>query len=172
MRLLLASLLVILSASGNSALAQQATLSVVTPDKADAQAYRTLFRRALSYKKLADEADLAHTPKPHLRHVLATRYALSDDDSASLEKMAIAYQVAIKPIHDRTLEVVKQYRARFPFGVIQAGMDATPPPELAELQKQDDAVTLLYRDLLHNSMREENFQKLNTRIAADFGGRL
>jgi hypothetical protein len=172
MRLLIVPLLVVLSGIGNSAVAQQASASIVSPDRANAQAYRTLFRRALNYNKLADEADLAHTPKPHLRHVLATRYALSDEDSASLQRIAIAYQTAIKPIHDRTVEVVKQYRARFPFGVIQAGMDATPPPDLSDLQQKDDAVTLLYRDLLRNSMREENFQKLNLRVTTDFGGHL
>ena len=110
---------------------------------------------------------MAQKPKPYLRRILANRYALSDDDSASLEKMAIAYQAAIKPVHEQMTAVVKQYRARFPFGVIPPGTDATPPPELAELQQQEDAVTLLYRDLLHNSMREENFQKLNSISSAD-----
>ncbi len=169
MRLLLASLLVVLSASGNSAVAQQASSSLASSNSAEVSAYRILFRQTLLYKKLADEADSTQHPKPHLRHILATRYELSEDDSASLERMAIAYQAAIKPIRDRTIEVIKAYRARFPFNVIRPGMDTTPPPELADLRAREDAVTLLYRDLLHNNMREADFQSLNTKLAASLG---
>jgi hypothetical protein len=169
MRLLIVFFLLVLSGFGNSALGQQSS-SIAAPGKTDQVAYRILFQRTLLYKKLADEAESAHQPKPHLRRILANRYALSADDNASLERMAIAYQAAIKPVHEQMMVVAKQYRGRFPFGVIPPGMDATPPPELAQLQQQEDAVTLLYRDLLHNSMREENFQKLNLKVAADFGG--
>ncbi len=170
MRLVIIFFLLVLSGFGNSALGQPSSNIAATQGKTDKIAYRILFQRTLLYKKLADEAESAHQPKPHLRHVLAHRYGLSDDDSASLERIAIAYQAAIKPVHDQIVAVAKQYRARFPFGVIPPGADATPPPELAQLQLQEDAVTLLYRDLLRNSMREENFQKLNQRVATDFGG--
>ena len=171
MRLLIVSFLLVLSGVGNSALGQQSS-SVAVPGKTDNIAYRILFQRTLLYKRLADEAESAKKPKPYLRRVLANRYALSDDDNASLERMAIAYQAAIKPVHEQMMAVVKQYRARFPFGVVPPGTDATPPPQLGELQQQEDAVTLLYRDLLHNSMREENFQKLNSKVTTDFGGHL
>jgi hypothetical protein len=169
MRFLTAILLTILfSGYGNSASGQPSN-TVVPSDKADKIAYRILFQQTLLYKKLADEADAAHQPKPHLRHVLENRYALSADDNASLERMAIAYQVALKPLLEQRLAIVKKYRARFPFGVVAPGADITPPPELAELQQQEDAVTILYRDLLHNSMREENFKKMNSGVTTDFG---
>ncbi len=171
MRLLIVSFLLVLSGVGNSASCQQSS-SVAVPGKTDNIAYRILFQRTLLYKRLADEAESAQKPKPYLRRILANRFALSDDDSASLEKMAIAYQAAIKPVHEQLMAVVQQYRARFPFGMVPPGTNATPPPELAELQQQEDAVTLLYRDLLHNSMREENFQKLNSKVTTDFGGHL
>jgi hypothetical protein len=172
MRLLIVFFLLVLSGFGNSALSQQSSSIASAPGKTDKITYRILFQRTLLYKKLADQADSAHQPKPHLRRILANRYALSDDDNASLERMAIAYQAALKPVHEQMMAVVKQYRARFPFGVIPNGVDATPPRELAELQQQEDTVTLLYRDLLHNSMREENFQKLNSKVTTDFGGHL
>jgi hypothetical protein len=159
---------ILLSGYGNSASGQPSN-SVVPSDKADRIAYRILFQQTLLYKKLADEADAAHQPKPHLRHVLENRYALSVDDNASLERMAIAYQAALQPIHEQRTVVIRKYRARFPFGIVPPGADITPPPELTELQQQEDAVTLLYRDLLHNSMREENFQKLNSGVTTDFG---
>jgi hypothetical protein len=172
MRLLTVFFLLVLSAFGNSALSQQSSSKGPTPGQTDKIAYHILFQRTLLYKKLADQAEASHQPKPHFRRILANRYALSHDDNATLERTAIAYQAAIKPIHDQIVAVARQYGARFPFGVIPNGTDATPPPELAQLQLQEDGVTLLYRDILRNSMREENFQKLNTKVTKDFGGHL
>jgi hypothetical protein len=172
MRLVIVFFLLVLSGLGNSASGQQSSSIAAAPGKTDNIAYRILFQRTLLYKNLADQAETAHQPKPHLRRILANRYALSDDDNASLERMAIAYEAALKPIHEQRMAVVKKYRAQFPFNVVPQGMDATPPPELAELQRQEDVVTLLYRDLLHNSMREENFKKLNAKVTTDFGGHL
>ena len=168
MRLLVALLLVVLSASGNSALSQQTT-SVTSPDKADIKAYRTLFQRDLICNKLADEADAAHDPKPYLRKVLMHRFDLSEADSASLDRLSIAYQHEIDPIHEKALAIISQFHARFPLGIIPRGADASPPPELVQLQQQEDAVALRYRDLLRNSMREEDFQKLQAKVRKTFG---
>jgi hypothetical protein len=168
MRLLLAFLLV-LSGFGNSAAAQQTSSSVVSSDKVDINAYRTLFRQAILYKKLADDADKSPKPKPELRRILATRYGFSDPDNATLQRLALAYQAEIAPIHQQVVAVIGKARARFPSGTIPHGADTSPPPELRDLQNQEDAVTLRYRDLLRTSMREEDFQKVHAKIIASFG---
>jgi hypothetical protein len=90
MRLLIVFFLLVLSGLGNSALSQQSSSVVAAPGKTDNIAYRILFQRTLLYKKLADQAEAAHQPKPHLRRILANRYALSADDNASLERIAIS----------------------------------------------------------------------------------
>jgi hypothetical protein len=167
MRLFLASILVVLSGLGNPAISQQASTSVVASDKANRNAYRALFVRAALYKKLSDEADAAHSPKPQLRRILPARFGLSDADGASLERLALAYQNEIAPIHQQIAAAISQFRARLASGI--PGTDTTPPPELAQLQQQADAVTLRYRDLLHNSMREEAFQKADAKILENFG---
>jgi len=163
------SFLLVLSGFGNSAAAQQTSSSVGSSDHTDAIAYRTLFRRAVLYKKLADEADASHTPKPQLRRILATRYGLNDSDSATLLRLALAYQAEIAPIHQQITDAVRTFQARFPSGIIPRGADSSPPPELRKLQDQEDAVTLRYRDLLRTSMREEDFQKANAKIRENFG---
>lgn len=168
MRFLLAFLLVVLSGFGNSAVAQQASSSVASSDKADTNAYRILFRQAVLYKKLADQADTTSTPKPHLRRILAVRYGFSDPDSATLLRLALAYQAEIAPIHQQVTVAISKFHARFPSGTIPHGADTSPPPELGDLQKQEDAVTLRYRDLLRTSMREEDFQKVHAKILASF----
>jgi hypothetical protein len=169
MRLMVALLLVVLSGLGNSAAGQQLNGSVGPVDRADRSAYRTLFRQVLLYKKLADEADKSPTPKPYLRHILADRLGLSDDNNTSLDRLAVAYQGEIDPIHKQVLATIASFHARFPLGVVPHGADTSPPPELATLQQQEDAVTLRYRDLLRNSMSEDDFQKFHTKVLASFG---
>jgi hypothetical protein len=169
MRLLIVFFLLVLSGYGNSAACQQVS-SVASSDKVDISAYRILFRRTLLYKKLADEADAAHTPKPQLRNILPNRFDLDKADSASLERLSLAYQVEIDPIHAQVVAAIAKFHARFSSGIAQKGADDTsPPPELAQLQQEEDAVTLRYRDLLHNSMREEDFQKVQAKVRDAFG---
>ena len=167
MRLSLVLLLLVLSGFGNSGVAQQTSSSVVPSDKVDINAYRTLFRQAVLYKKLADEAD--KSPKPELRRILATRYGFSDPDNATLQRLALAYQAEIAPINQQVIAAIGKLHARFPSGTILRGADTSPPPELFDLRNQEDAVTLRYRDLLRTSMREEDFQKVHAKIIAGFG---
>ena len=149
--------------------AQPPRSSLASSEKHDKTIYRTLFRQAITYQKLPDEAEAAPPPKPYLRRVLADRFELSDDDNESLNRLSIAYQAEIDPIQKQVLEVIKKFHARFPSGVIQPGMDADPPSELTTLERQEDAVTLRYRDLLRNSMREDAFQKFHANLLATFG---
>jgi hypothetical protein len=167
MRLLVAVLLV-LSALTNSAVSQTVGSTAVSSDRADMKAYRTLFRQVVLYKKLADQADTTPTPKPELRRILAARYGFNDNDNATLQRLALAYQSEIAVIHQQVLTVFKKDHVRFPLGTIPKGADTSPPPELKGLQNQEDALTLHYRDLLRTSMREEDFQKTHTKIIANF----
>jgi hypothetical protein len=169
MRLLIASLLVVLSGFGNSAVGQQAGNRVAPSDKTDINAYRTLFRQANLYKRLADEADKSPQPKPQLRRILATRYGFSAADGATLQRLALSYQAEITPIHQQVIAAIRKFQARFPSGTIPHGADTSPPPELGSLQNQEDSVTLRYRDLLRTSMREEDYQKIHTKILTSFG---
>jgi hypothetical protein len=100
---------------------------------------------------------------------LAHRFDLSEAERANLDRLSIAYQHEIDPIHARALVVIGQLHARFPSGIIPQGADASPPPELAQLQQQEDTIALRYRDLLRTSMREEEFQKLRAKVRKTFG---
>jgi hypothetical protein len=148
---------------------QQGGSSLISEDRLNRDVYRTLFRQATLYQNLADKAEASHNPKPYFRHILATRFALSDDDSASLNRLSISYAKEIDPIQKQVVEIIKRFHARFPSGIIGPGMDADAPPELAVLQEQEDAVTVRYRDLLRNSMREDAFQKFHAKVLEKFG---
>jgi hypothetical protein len=154
MRLLLVFLLLVLSGSGNSAMAQQPTTSVVSSDKADMKAYRTLFRQAALYKTLADKAETTPTPKPELRRILAARYGFNDNDNATLQRLALAYQAEAAVIHQQVLAVFKKDQVRFPLGKIPQGADTSPSPELKDLQTQ--AAHQHARRRLSESPRKDN----------------
>jgi len=166
-RLLLAVLFV-LSPFSNYAVGQHAGSATVSPDHTDLKAYRTLFRQAVLYKELADQAETTPSPKPQLRRILAARYGFSDTDNATLLRLALAYQSEVAVIHQQVLTIFKKDQARFPLGIIPKGADTSPPSELKYLQNQEDALTLHYRDLLRTSMREEDFEKTHTKIIANF----
>jgi hypothetical protein len=148
---------------------QQQPNSPASSDRVDRDVYRTLFRQAIAYQKLADEAEASPAPKPFLRHLMALRFELSNDDAESLNRLSVAYQAEIDPIQKQVVEVIKRFHARFPSGVIQPGMDASPPTDLTALERQEDTVTLRYRDLLRNSMREDTFQKFHASLLETFG---
>jgi hypothetical protein len=150
-------------------LAQQ-TLAIFDPqDRVERNAYRALFRQNLLYQRLADEAEASHNPKPYLKRLQPDRFQLSEDDYASLCRLSIAYQKEIDPVHRQVLQAISKFQARFPSGVVEPGADVEPPAELIALQQQEDAITLRYRDLLRNSMREEAFQRFKACLWSTFG---
>ena len=131
-------------------------------------AFRSLFNRDLAYANLADQAQAAHQPKPHLRRILANRFSFSPEDAASLDRLSIEYGKELASLHATALPIFRAFYARFPGGVIRPGTDKNFPSELTQLQLQDDALVLRYRDLLRNSMREADFQETHDLIMADF----
>jgi hypothetical protein len=154
----------------SSTKAQVAYISSLPSSEArEAQAYRSLFRQALTYKRLADEADAAGKPDPHFRRILANRMQLDPADDASLLRIAQTYQKEIDPIRQRVGVVMKEYLAKFPGGIKPSWIDATPPPELSLLHSQDDAIALQCRDMLQSAMRPEDFQKVVSSIRTTFG---
>jgi hypothetical protein len=166
MRLLVA-VLCVLSALSSSSLSQPVVGTSNSTDHADMKAYRTLFRQAVLYKRLADQAETSTTPKPQLRRILAARYGFNDADNATLLRLALAYETESDAIHQKVLTIFKKDQERFQSGKIPRGADTSPPPELRVLQSQEDALTLHYRDLLRTSMREEDFQRARANIVAD-----
>ncbi len=165
----LGPLVFVLILGGSTLAAQQLNEGALSRERVDRNAYRILFRQALQYKALSDKANPSQDPKPDLNHLLAARFGLSEDDNATLERLSVAYQGEIDPIHKQIVEVIQRFHARFPDKTIRAETDASAPPELSSLQTQEDRVTLRYRDLLRNSMREDAYQAFHARLLQKFG---
>ncbi len=133
-------------------------------DKIEGRLFAVFFRRAVLYDKMAAAADLAGTPKPHLRRNIATEFSLSDEDAVTVLRIAKQWSEETAPVQQRVTEVVKLFRTRFPNGHAPRGADLTPPAELGELDLQLTALNLRHRDLLHNSMRETDFGRLREQV--------
>jgi hypothetical protein len=138
----------------------QSTISAPTEeaDKLDARAFAVLFRRVDTFEKMAEAADLAGQPKPHLRRTLPTRFKLSAADTDSLLRVATAWTTETAAIKAQRAMVIANFHKKFRGGVARKGMDTSPPAELKTLQAQLDSVTLRYRDLFHASMQDTQFQ--------------
>ncbi len=132
--------------------------------------YRTLFRRVLLYSRLADEADVVHAPKPHLRNITSTRFNLTSEGAFCLNQYALSYEREAIRVHAQVLQATSNFHHKFAHGSIPSGTDATPPAELAILQAADDELITRHRDLLRNCMQEAEFVQLHQKVLAAFGG--
>ncbi len=165
---LLAAWLVLLYCFSGSANGQQTSVPF-SADRVDVLAYRTLFRQAILYRRLATTTASSQNLKPDFGHILARRFRLNEDDNASLERLALAYQGEVDPLQKRIVQVIKSFQSRFPDGVVRPGISNDVPPELIELQQEQDTATLRYRDLLRNSMREDAYQVFHAELITTFG---
>lgn len=148
----------------------QSSSSVATdPNATDRRAFAALFRRAVILEQMAQAAEVAGKPKPHLRRNLSTQFEIGTDDSASLLREAQAWSAETAPIQREMAKAVAAFRSGFPDGIAQKGMARPSPAALGELQAKLDAVTLRHRDLLHNAMREDDFQRVQGKVRDTFG---
>lgn len=135
----------------------------------DAAAYAILFRRIAIYDKLANDADAANSPKPHLRRIVAIRLGLVGHDADILHSLASDYATEVYPIDRNVSDVVRHFHSQFPGNRIVPGIDIGSPPDLASLQLQRDIVARRYRDLLSQALNANTFKRVDSKILDDFG---
>lgn len=168
MRIAFALLLASLFAFANVGVAQTSASSS-NPDSSDVRVFRILFRRDIQFRQLADEAEAGHAPKPYLRRLLSTQFHLNSANSEALDRISSEYQRDLDPIHKQALASVAKFKSRYPSGVLLHGFDNTAPPELTELQHQENALVLHYRNQLRNEMGDHEFLELQKNVRTAFG---
>jgi hypothetical protein len=90
---------------------------------------------------------------------------LTDEQVATLRKVADEFAVEIEPNRTRAMQIIKETRAAFPNGKIKEG--DVPPPlsnELIALQQQRQEIALRYRDRLQNLLGNEVFGQFSQDI--------
>jgi hypothetical protein len=159
----------------SSPLQAQSTTPVVSPanvDTLDAKAFAILFRRENSYLKIAAAAASPDKPEAHLDRVLPLQLEIDPADTANFAKFASDWGHDTQSLRANLLAAISRFQSSFPNGRVGPGVATTPPPELADWRAQIDAVTLRYRDKLHNTMREPDFIRLQTNVEKTFASSL
>lgn len=158
---------------GPSAASAQSIPTAVVPlpnqDKTDARAFAVLFRRVSTFQLMAQAATSPTAPEAQVLHILQLRLKLGDFDTATLVRVAKAWNEAAGPLNVQVSAAVVQYHQSFPNGIAEPGQDVRPPIVLSQLQKQIDAMTLLQRDSLHNMLRDADFQQMQAEVRSMFG---
>ncbi|HWZ53063.1 MAG TPA: hypothetical protein VNW54_16530 [Granulicella sp.] len=147
---------------------ETAALTPLNIDKADAKAFAIFFRRENSYLRIARSAASPDKPDANLAYVIPKQFQLDAADLASVEQVASDWERDTKILRSEFVNVVAQFHSSFPNGRLRPGVDTIPPPDLADLRAEMDAVTLKYRDELRNAMRESDFQRLQMNVLKAF----
>jgi hypothetical protein len=151
------------------ALAQDPNSDVAATNKTDAVAYRFLFRQVVAYKKLSDDGKAMHQDRSYMMRTLARRLSIGKEDLDNLERIATSCVAEIVPIQTKIANAVSDFHAEYSQMRLTGLKAASPPSTLSDLQAQEDAIVLRYRDSLRNSMNEAKFQKAQQKIRMTFG---
>jgi len=149
----------------------QTTPPAVSPanlDQLDARAFAILFRRENTYLKMAKAATSPDKPEAHLDRVLPLQFEIDAADVANFAKFANDWGRDTQALRTNLLAAITRFHSTFPNGRVGPGVATTPPSELADWRAQIDAVTLQYRDKLHNTMREPDFIRLQANAEKTF----
>jgi hypothetical protein len=135
--------------------------------------YRALFHYLDFLDEKAADADAAgnHKQAVDLRGYIGRRASLNAQEEILLRQTAQAHATAVDPIDRRAATIVAAARATFPGGRIP-NHDSLPsvPPELGDLTRQRNEVTIASIQTLQISLGTDRFQKLDNWVRSIFVG--
>jgi hypothetical protein len=130
-------------------------------------AYEFLFRYASSFK---DRARRAGKPE-------ALDVALKQGANLQHEQMRALYEIAdacLQEVEEQDRQaraVISKFRSQFPGGVVPRDQRLpAPPPELAVMQQQRNAILLRGRARLSAALGKSDFDRLDEFVLRRFGG--
>lgn len=147
--------------------AQNVSVDETAIKKADANAYRMVFRQVDAYKEMADKAKAAHENKEYLRKVIPGLIEVRDADAPNFERLSVGCAKELRALQAKVVRAIDRLHAqRLAPGYKK---ESGPPPELVALQAEEDSVVLRYRDTLRNTMDEAEFQNIQLQVRTRFG---
>ena len=95
--------------------------------------------------------------------------SLDEPETALLERLTRSYKEEIRPLHLRALALNQQLKQ-----TSSEKLQFTPqiPIEINQIQDQEDAVALRYRDLFRNGLAERRFQEIHAQVLRQFKAKL
>lgn len=125
--------------------------------------YGQMFRHVVALEQQAEALEKRGEDGGKLRLRYQQSAELSDRQDETLKAIARDCVARVAEQDRKAVAIIQAARARIPDGILAAGQ-APPvaPPELAELQKERNALILEFRDQLRYAFGEEEFQRLDT----------
>ena len=122
--------------------------------------YRHLFHHTAILSDRADEMDRQGQDGSSLRSVFQRQAALDDGQALILNRIALDCEREVKQQDARAKVIIDAYRAQYPGGRVPSGQTpAPPPPELAGMQAERNAIILRARDRLREAFGEDEFHR-------------
>ena len=133
--------------------------------------YSALFHHVVAVKEQAEAEERQGKDASSLRSLFREKADLSEVQAHLLTAIATdcVREVAVQDA--RAQEIINAFRLRFPPGKLPIGVKLPPPPpELAQMQEERDAMILRARERLRLSLGEDEFQRfeglVTRRVAA------
>jgi len=131
--------------------------------------YAQLFRHVLFLERQANLADQQGQNGQALRDFYQNRAHLTSAEAAALKQIASDTQTAMDAVNQQIHDMVQQFRASVPGGVLTS-KDAmpAPPPALQGLQDKKNAIASTQLAALQTALGVDRFQKLDNYVQKEF----
>lgn len=130
-------------------------------------AYRAFFHQVQYLESEAQKATL--TESADLRAWHQKQIGLTVQEAAQLRQIAAIHAAAINALDEAASRIIQSQRSQFPGGRLNSKESLPPPPPaLAQLQKQRDALTMSHVLNLQATLSAASFAKLDPWIKANF----
>ncbi len=131
--------------------------------------YRAFFGHIQHLERRADEREAKGKDGRELREYYGKRLALSIRQTASLKQQAARTLLDLDRIDRQIQTIIQAVRARYPGGIIAPGQAfPQPPPELALLDQEKDAVTMQGVAQLRGAVGSAAFEKVESFLQNKF----
>lgn len=119
----------------------------------DEVAVEMFLARVISLEKAAAKAEAKGESGKLWRNYLE-RHGFTDSEAAAIRSVANEFVRDILPLHQKALEIIKNGRA-----AMNRGGSLQLPPELAQMQKQRNALATRYKNRLQERLGNEALEK-------------
>ena len=131
--------------------------------------YDKLFRMVFSIRIKAESQKMSDEKINGSKNYFKNRANLTDEENQILQNTALEFIQQVAPIDANARTIIAQKRASNLTGVVSK--DDLPPVELINLQEQRNALALLYRDRLKESLGSDGSAKFVRYIEGEFASR-
>ena len=139
----------------------------------DEIAYRRIFNYTARLKQRADLAQQQGKDLPGLRQLVRRDAGLSEYEGTVLEQVSAQCEAEVAAQDAKARAIKHRLRAQFPQGFVPRGATLPPPPpELAQMWQERNAIILSCRDRLRNALGEDSFARFDTYVKGRISGEL